>query len=85
MVDPALNLNSTGANRTILNLNQPVLQNSKFCRAAVRLGQPTCRNLREGRQPTRLERVQEWLKTADLALANTMMLSSFVEEYGNLS
>ncbi len=49
------------------------------------LGLPTCRIYGERRQPTRPEWVQEWLKTANLALAHTMMLSSYVEECGNLS
>ena len=39
----------------------------------------------ERRQPTRPDWVREWLNAAKLALAHTMMFSSYVEECGNLS
>jgi hypothetical protein len=43
------------------------------------------RDLGGRRQPTRPKWVQEWLKTANLALAHAVMLSSYVEECDNLS
>ena len=39
----------------------------------------------EGRQPATPDWIQEWLNTVNLALAHTMMLSSYVEECANLS